>query len=124
MSPAQAAQLAVLAWPWRLRALAISVLAFAVAAASVFAAPQLAARAAFTLLGPVIGLAWSVLCVASWFHPETGSLSPKSRFVGKLPLWLQSVLRWYASIFLALFLVFCLVAWPAFSLSALWHLVK
>lgn len=123
MLPAYATRLAVLAWPWRLRALAFSVLVFAVAAVAVFAAPQWASRAAFTLLGPVIGLAWSLLCVASWFHPESGSLSPSARFVGKLPLWLQVSLRWYASIFLALFLIFCLVIWPLFSLSSLWQLV-
>ena len=45
-------------------------------------------------------------------------------FVGRLPVWLQAAARWYACVFLLLFIVFCAVAWPAFSLSNLWRLVQ
>ncbi len=124
MSPTIATSLGTLAWPWRLSALGISVLAIVAVAATMSLAPTWPTQVAFTLLGPIVGLSWAVLCVASWFHPEHGSLSPKARFVGRLPAWLQSALRWYASLFLLFFAVFCLVAWPMFSLSSLWQLVK
>lgn len=124
MSPPLATRLAVRAWPWRAHALLVSVLAFGLAGATMFAEAQWPAQIAFTLVGPVVGLSWSLLCVASWFHPENGTLAPTARVVSRLPGWLQTALRWYASIFLAFFVVFCLVAWPAFSLSNLWHLVR
>jgi hypothetical protein len=124
MFPALATRLAVRAWPWRVRALAISVVALGLVAASMSAGLQWPTQLAFTLAGPVVGLSWAVLCLASWFHPENGTLSPKARTVGRLPHWLQASLRWYASVFLALFALFCAVAWPAFSLSSLWHLAK
>jgi hypothetical protein len=124
MSPAIATSLGIRAWPWRLSALGVSVLAVLAVAVSMSLSAIWPTQLAFTLVGPVVGLSWSVLCVASWFHPEHGSLSPNARFVGKLPVWLQSALRWYASLFLLLFVLFCLVAWPMFSLSSLWHLVK
>ena len=124
MSPAIATSLATRAWPWRLYALGVSVLAILAVAVSVSLSATWPTQLAFTLADPVIGVSWAVLCVASWFHPEHGSLSSKARFVGKLPAWLQSALRWYASLFLLLFIVFCLVAWPMFSKSSLWQLVK
>ena len=83
-----------------------------------------ATRAAFTAAGPIAGLSWGALCVASWFHPESGTLSESAHFVGRLPSWLQSTVRWYASSFLSIFVLFCVIVWPMFSLSALWHLVK
>jgi len=124
MSPALATQFAVRAWPWRLPALAVSVIAIALIAGSIAADWEWMSQVSFTLAGPVVGLSWAVLCAASWFHPESGTLSPKARFVGKLPSWLQDALRWYASVFLAFFVLFCAFAWPAFSLSSLWQLVK
>jgi len=124
MSPSLATRVAVRAWPWRARALLVSVLALALVAATMSVNAQWPAQVAFTLVGPIIGLSWSLLCVASWFHPENGTLAPTARVVGKLPDWLQSALRWYASIFLVVFVVFCLVAWPAFSLSSFWQLVR
>ena len=99
-------------------------LAFAIVATTMFVEALLPTQIAFTLLGPVISVAWSLLCLASWFHPDNGTLAPTARVVGKLPRWLQTVLRWYPSVFLAFFTLFCVVAWPAFSLSNMWHLVR
>ncbi len=124
MSPTLATRMAVRAWPWRLHALGVALVAFALVAASMFTGAQWPSRAAFTLAGPVIGLSWALLCVASWFHPENGTLSTNARFVGRLPAWLQGAVRWYAAIFLAFFVIFCVLAWPAFSLSNLWYLVR
>ena len=124
MSPALTTELAVTAWPYRLRALALSVFVFALIALSMFASSLWVTQLAFTLAGPVIGAAWAVLCIASWFHPENGTLSPRARLVGSLPSWLQTALRWYGSVFLAFFVIFCTVVWPVFSLSNLWRLVQ
>ena len=124
MSPALATSLGTLAWPWRLPALGVSILAVVVVASVMALAPTWPTQVAFTLVGPIVGLSWSVLCVASWFHPENGTLSPNARFVGRLPGWAQSVVRWYASLFLLLFVLFCVVVWPLFSMSSLWQLVR
>lgn len=124
MSPRIVTRIAIQAWPWRAIALIVSVIAFGIAAVTMLIGSQWPAQVAFTLFGPVIGLSCSLLGVASWFHPEKGTLAPTSRIVGKLPHWLQSGLRWYAAIFLLFFVLFCLVVWPAFSLSNLWQLVR
>ena len=124
MSPALATNLAVRAWPYRFAALALSVVAIGLVGLSMFTGIPWATQFSFTLAGPVVGVAWTVLCVASWFHPANGTLSPQARFVGRFPAWLRNTVRWYASLFLAFFVLFCLVAWPAFSLSNLWRLVQ
>jgi hypothetical protein len=122
MLPSLATTLAVRAWPWRAHTLLVSVLVIGLAAATTFATVQWPARLAFTLIGPVVGLSWSLLCVASWFHPTNGALAPAARVFGRLPSWLQSILRWYASVFLALFFVVCLSILPVFLLSNLLQL--
>ena len=124
MTPALASKVAIRAWPFRLPAVALTLLAFGAVAATVFTDTFWSTQLAFTALGPVIGVSWSVLCIASWFHPEHGTLSPGSRFVGRLPAWMQSAVRWYASVCLLLFAFVCVIAWPAFSLSNLWRLVE
>ena len=124
MSPTLATKVAIRAWPLRLPALAVSVLAFALVGITMFTNSSWATQLAFTLAGPVVGVSWAVLCVASWFHPESGTLSPKARFVARFPQWFQSAVRWYASVFLVVFVLFCVVAWPAFALSNLWRLVQ
>ncbi len=124
MPPSLAARLALRVWRWRTHALLVSVLALGLVAGAVLLNLQLPTRIAFTAAGPVIGISWSILCVASWFHPENGTLSPSARVVGRLPAWFQALLRWYASAFLIFFVLFCIVAWPVFALSTLWLLVK
>lgn len=69
------------------------------------------------LAGPMVGLPWAALCAAKWFHPEHGNMQPASRFFGRLPLPVQTVIRWYAAIFLAFFVVVCGAAWPIFAMS-------
>jgi hypothetical protein len=119
VSPALATQLALQAWPHRLAATAISLISFALFAAILFVGQAPVIRVAAVLVGPVVGGSWAVLCLASWFHPECGSFSSQGWLVGKLPAVVQTAVRWYASLFLSLFLVFCLLVWPVFALSAL-----
>ena len=123
MSPAFTTNLAIRLWPRRSWALACSLLAFvAVALVVTFGSPT-SARIAAVLAGPAVGLPWALLCVASWFHPENGTMSASARFMNRLPPWLQGAARWYASVFSMLFVLFCAVLWPALALSNLWLLV-
>ena len=124
MPPALATELAVRAWPFRLWALATSILAFSLVAVAALYGPPSLVRTAAILAGPAVGLPWAVLCLASWFHPLNGTMAPNARLFGRLPIWLQSVARWYASVFLVAFALFCCFAWPAFALSNLWHLAQ
>ena len=124
MSPAFATALATRMWPLRLVALLLAVVAFmTVAVAAVYGSPS-TIRLAAALAGPAVGLPWAVLCVTSWFHPASGTMSSSARFMSRLPRWLRSGVRWYASLFLAVFVPFCAVAWPLFSYSNLWHLAQ
>lgn len=76
-----------------------------------------AAAVAGTLAGPFIFVPWALLCACVWFHPERGNLRPSSSLISKLPRTLQVGVRWYASLFLALFVVVGAVVWPALSLA-------
>jgi hypothetical protein len=75
------------------------------------------AAVAGTLAGPVVFVPWALLCACVWFHPERGNLQPGSKLVGKLPNAIQLGVRWYASLLLALFVIFGAVVWPALSLA-------
>jgi low affinity Fe/Cu permease len=44
--------------------------------------------------------------------------------MGRLPVMLQGLARWYASLSLLVFVLFCTVAWPAFAFSNLWQLAQ
>ena len=69
------------------------------------------------LAGPMIGLPWAALCASTWFHPVRGNMQPGGARFGRLPKFVQTTVRWYAAIFLAVFVVFCGVLWPLFALS-------
>jgi hypothetical protein len=97
--------------------LAVSLVGMALLFASfTYGSAQVVALAG-TLAGPVIFVPWALLCACVWFHPERGNLQPGSKLIGKLPSALQVGVRWYASLFLALFVVVGAVVWPALSLA-------
>ncbi|WP_076997819.1 hypothetical protein [Variovorax sp. KK3] len=70
---------------------------------------------AISLAGPMVGLPWAALCAATWFHPTRGNMQSSGGRFGRLPKFVQSIIRWYAAIFLAVFAVFCGAAWPLFA---------
>jgi hypothetical protein len=74
-------------------------------------------RISGTIVGPFVALPWALLCACVWFHPERGNLQPGNRFIGKLPASLQSVLRWYAALFLSFFILVAAVVMPGLALS-------
>lgn len=69
------------------------------------------------LAGPVIVVRWALLCACVWFHPERGNLQLGSKLIGKLPSAVQTGVRWYAALFLALFVVVGALVWPVLSLA-------
>ena len=75
--------------------------------------PERAVELSAFLVGPLIVLPWALLCICIWFHPTRGNLQSESRFVGRLPPMAQSAIRWYASIFIIIFVLTGLIAWPA-----------
>lgn len=97
--------------------LAMSLLGMALLFAAFSSGLAQVAAVAGTLAGPVIFVPWALLCACVWFHPEHGNLQPGSKLVAKLPKAVQLGVRWYASLFLALFLVVGAVVWPAMSLA-------
>jgi hypothetical protein len=124
MTPALATRLAERAYPARGAALAFSLTAFALVAVAASVGSASAARIAGALAGPMIGLPWAILCAGIWFHPEHGAMALSARFMKKLPAAFQLLFRWYAAIFLTLFVLFCAVIWPAFAYSNLWLLAR
>ncbi|WP_077038436.1 hypothetical protein [Pelomonas sp. KK5] len=92
---------------------AMSVLGMALAFAALSLSSPRVAGVLVALVGPLIFVPWALLCTCIWFHPQRGNLQPSSKVVGRLPLLVQTGLRWYAAVFLSLFLVFGAVVWPA-----------
>lgn len=76
-----------------------------------------AAFLACTLAGPLIALPWALLCACLWFHPQRGKLQPQNRLFSRLPLVLQTGLRWYAVLFLGGFIVASIIVMPVLSMS-------
>ena len=71
----------------------------------------------FSLLVPLGLVSWGLLCACTWFHPIKGKLETSVGILGRIPAWLQSAIRWYAAIFLNMFLFVALILWPFQSLK-------
>ncbi|WP_157275578.1 hypothetical protein [Pelomonas sp. Root1444] len=94
-----------------------SSLAIAILFAALSAAPPQMAFFASTLAGPAIAVPWALLCACVWFHPQRGNLQPQSKLIGRLPQLVQTGVRWYAAVFLAIFLFFGAVVMPVLSVA-------
>ena len=98
--------------------LGASLLAVAILLAALSAAPPHFAILATMLAGPAVAVPWALLCACIWFYPQRGNLQPQSRVVGRLPRPVQTGIRWYAAVFLALFMLCGAVVLPV--LSVVW----
>ena len=124
MTPTLATELSICVYSRRWVAFAFTIICFAaVAVCAAYGTPAVA-RFAAALAGPLVGIPWAMFCAASWFHPEHGSMVSSARIMRLLPRWLQHLARWYGAVFLAIFVLICAVAWPAFAYSNLWLLVQ
>lgn len=116
MSPTLATYIAARLFPHRWWFLGESLLGMALLLAALTHAPTGAATVATALAGPIVFVPWALLCACVWLHPERGNLQPGSRLIGRLPHVIQRFVRWYASLFLGLFIFAALFVWPALSL--------
>jgi hypothetical protein len=67
---------------------------------------------AFGVLVPLGLFCWGLLCVCTWFDSKKGKLEAQSGIWGRMPGWLQSAIRWYASFFLVVWFFVACVLWP------------
>jgi hypothetical protein len=116
MTPSLAATLASRLFAYRWWFLVASLTSFGVVFVVLMMRPALASLVV-PLFGPFVVAPWGLLCACTWFHPERGNMRPTSRFMSRLPSFVQAAVRWYASLFLGLFFVVGLVAWPALALA-------
>lgn len=123
MTPVLVTKVAIRIYSKRWVAFACTIAGFGAFAACAAYGTPVVARLAGALAGPAVGIPWAMFCAASWFHPEHGSMARLGR-AGFLPDWLQQLVRWYGAMFLAVFVLFCAVAWPAFAYSDLWPPVQ
>lgn len=112
MTPQLATRVATRLHPHRWWVLAVALAGTALLFATLDRASTGAATVAGALAGPIIFVPWALLCACIWFHPEQGKLRPGSRLIGKLPNVVQGFIRWYAALFLDLFVLVGIVVWP------------
>ena len=116
MTPVLCTQLAQRLFPIRWWLLAASIGSMALIAAVVIYAQRWGSFA-IALVGPLVGLPWAALCLATWFHPERGTLRPGDRRLRDLPPSMQAFRRWFGAVFLTIFAVFCGLVMPIAVLS-------
>ena len=124
MSPSICTKLATKLYEFRWRLLIASFLWLAVLLASFFLNFPKATLIASTLAGPLLISTWGLFCVCHWFHPIHGNLRSTSKLLSKLPRQVQTIIRWYASLFIGLFIFSGLLIWPAIQVFSLWTLLK
>lgn len=116
MTPALCTSIAARLFPYRWWSFACSVFAVCAYVLVLAFTPSVPfAAVGGSVLGPLVTVSWALLCVCVWFHPARGNLQASSRLVGRLPRSVQAAVRWYAALFLSLFVFAGAVAWPIFS---------
>ena len=103
MSPAFWESKATKLYPYRWWLGGTSILAFIAMGASGFLGERAYVMASVAVGLPLMVVAWGLLCAASWFEPTKGSLRSDS-WLGRHVPPLNVVARWWAALFLTLFL--------------------
>jgi hypothetical protein len=67
---------------------------------------------AFGVLVPFGLIFWGLLLICVWFHPVKGKFEANHGIWSRMPNWLRSTIRWYAAIFLTIWLFVACVLWP------------
>jgi hypothetical protein len=62
--------------------------------------------------GPALAIAWGIALICFWFEPMRGSLYGGA-IIRRIPRAGQVSVRWFAVVFLALWIVFGVLVWPA-----------
>lgn len=105
-------------YPYRGWLTGISVFALIAIAASGVAGDRTVLAAAVAVALPAMVIAWGLICASSWFEPSRGALSRYS-WLGRHARPLNDLARWWAALFLVLFIAVGLLApiWWAFSVA-------
>ena len=119
MTPSLFAKYADQLFPFRWWLGAISLGGFAAYGVFLFLASPSYIRFGVAIVVPIVILSWGLLCMCVWFHPQRGNLLATSKYVRWLPGPFQSFMRWYAAIFLDIFIVVGVIVWPLLALGLL-----
>ena len=103
MSPAFWESKATQLYPRRWWLGSASVLAFLVVGACGFLGNRVLMVGSVAIGIPVMVVAWSLLCAGYWFEPSKGTLRSNSWLGRRIP-FLNTLARWWAAIFLPIFL--------------------
>jgi hypothetical protein len=103
-------------YPWRWRFASVTAVMFLSMAALMFTRMPAAVSVAGLLAGPVICVSWGLVCMCVWFDPALGKLYSNGPIFRRLPYIVKAALRWYFAIFLTLWFLFGVIAWPAFAI--------
>ena len=109
------AQLASLLYPWRWCLACFALLPFLALLLVASVGTPRAINTVAALAGPLICVPWGLLCLCVWFEPTRGNLQT-GWLITHLPGALRSVVRWYAAVFLVIWLLVGLFVWPALAL--------
>jgi hypothetical protein len=105
-------------YPWRWY-FAATTLGVFFALALVLLSPYRAAVDLLALIaGPLITISWGLLLLCVWFDPTRGKLQV-GWFASRMPKPIVWLTRWYFAVFLALWFIFGVIAWPIFGLWAI-----
>jgi hypothetical protein len=66
----------------------------------------------FGVLVPLGLIFWGLVLVCTWFHPAKGKLEANHGIWSRMPNWLRTTIRWYAALFLTIWLFVGCVLWP------------
>ncbi len=120
MKPTLLTNLAIRLYPLRWSLLAAALTGIATVWVAIFMFVMSGELSLHTLIGvsvPPIFITWAALCCAFWFHPTHGFLRSDAKLNEKLPAPVVSGVRWYAAIFLCLFVAVS-VFFPAWMLTS------
>jgi hypothetical protein len=67
---------------------------------------------AFGVLVPLGLICWGLLLVCFWFHSVNGKFEANHGIWSRMPNWLRTTIRWYAALFLTIWLFASGVLWP------------
>ena len=97
---------------WHFVAASALVLLFLIA---IFFAIPRAIAAVAPWVGPALAASWGMALLCFWFEPARGGLF-SGAVVRFIPRMGQTILRWYAAIFLVIWFAFGMLVWPVFVL--------
>lgn len=106
MKPTLLTNLAIRFYPFRWALLAAALTGIAAVWLAIFMFVMPGKLPLHTLAGvsmPPVFITWAALCCAFWFHPMHGLLRSDAKLIEKLPAPVVSGVRWYAAIFLCVF---------------------